>query len=116
MSTPQREKNVPTPDHEPTPGVDTLAHFSEGDRIELDGRARPLTVTKKQHREMRTLNENAENVLQHRIVAEGEWADATPITLVEQRNKFSGEFIKIVAGEGSEVAREVTFAPGEVDR
>jgi len=116
MSTTDPEKNVPTPDYEETAGVDTLAHFSEGDRIELDGRARPLTVVSKQHREMRTLNEAADNVIQHRITVEGEWSDATQITLVEQRNKFSGEFVKIVQASGSEVAREVTFAPGEVDR
>jgi hypothetical protein len=116
MSTQFDPENAPTPDYEQMwADVDahrTLEAFEEGDRVELDGYVRPLTVTNKRRAIISPLNDEETDMIE--LTVAGEWDGAAEITLREDLNRLDGSVKQVVDEDGKE--RRITFAAEEADR
>jgi hypothetical protein len=91
------DEQVPTPDYD-VPGITDLSGLSEGDRIELNCKATPLTVTKVGVRVISLVGGDATR--QYAIAAEHDRADAIEHEFYESINVADGTVIEILDERG----------------
>jgi hypothetical protein len=91
------DDQLPTPEYD-VPGITDLSGLSEGDKIELDCKEEPLTVTKVGVREISLIRDDSTR--QYAIAAEHDRENAIKHEFYEEINAADGEVIEIVDERG----------------